>query len=105
MDERLEISGMLVRVTGIRTISHGNLADDSAPTSFFRFTLVTGRDSAALGLRLSISMFVASGMFLFLLTLSQYLELFAKHAHLEARQMAEQPRVRDEPPASQKRSQ
>jgi hypothetical protein len=47
-------------------------------------------------------MFVATGMFLFLLTLSQYLELFAKHAHIETRHTADQPRVRDE---SQKRRQ
>jgi hypothetical protein len=48
-------------------------------------------------------MFVATGMFLFLLTLSQHLNLSAKHAHIEPRQRADQPRVRDESLAGQKR--
>jgi hypothetical protein len=97
---KLGISGTLV------TVALANSRSDAPLTRrcslpFFR---VTSRDSIQLH-RPATSMFVATGMFLFLLTLSQYLELFAKHAHIESRQMADQPRVRDESLASQKRRQ
>jgi hypothetical protein len=81
------------------------LADPTRRCSLPFFLSLAATPASFIDLRLSISMFVASGMFLFLLTLSQYLELFANHAHIESRRMADQPRVRDESLASQKRRQ
>jgi hypothetical protein len=43
-----------------------------------------------------MSMFVATGMFLFLLMLSQHLDLFVKRAHIDARPLADLPRVHNE---------